>query len=266
MRRWTPRSSRSAGPARCTCGSRAVAGCTGRSTSRPARTPASVCSAPRCSTRDAPRCARWPGSRRCTGSSRCSNSIGVKTRWLNADNDLEIVPPAVLDLAALDLDAARRTRSIIMFLAPLMHHEKQFELPYAGGCALGTRTVEPHMTALRPFGVRGRSHRRQLPGRGRSDRPAGPSDRADRARRHRDRERADGRRPQRRRHRDPQRELRTTWCRTCASSWLELGVAGRGHRHHHAHRARRAADPPRRRLLPVRGPDRGDEPGNRRRS
>jgi UDP-N-acetylglucosamine 1-carboxyvinyltransferase len=81
------------------------------------------------------------------------NSIGVKTRWLNADNDLEIVPPANLDLAALDLEAARRTRSIIMFLAPLMHHEKHFELPYAGGCALGTRTVEPHMTALRPFGV-----------------------------------------------------------------------------------------------------------------
>src|SRR6195952_928037 len=81
------------------------------------------------------------------------NSIGVKTRWLNADNDLEIVPPAKLDLDSLDLDAARRTRSIIMFLAPLMHHEKQFELPYAGGCALGTRTVEPHMTALRPFGV-----------------------------------------------------------------------------------------------------------------
>lgn len=82
------------------------------------------------------------------------NSIGVKSRWLNADNDLELIPPATLNLAALDLDAARRTRSIIMFLAPLMHHEKQFELPYAGGCALGTRTVEPHMTALRPFGVR----------------------------------------------------------------------------------------------------------------
>jgi UDP-N-acetylglucosamine 1-carboxyvinyltransferase len=82
------------------------------------------------------------------------NSIGVKTRWLNSDNDLEIVPPATLDLAGMDLDAARRTRSIIMFLAPLMHHEKHFELPYAGGCALGTRTVEPHMTALHPFGVR----------------------------------------------------------------------------------------------------------------
>src|SRR5690606_39030487 len=80
-------------------------------------------------------------------------SIGVKTRWLNDDNDLEIVPPERLDLANMDVDAARRTRSIIMFLGPLMHREDSFELPYAGGCRLGERTVEPHMTALRRFGL-----------------------------------------------------------------------------------------------------------------
>ncbi|MFY0408829.1 helix-turn-helix domain-containing protein, partial [Solicola sp. PLA-1-18] len=80
-------------------------------------------------------------------------SIGVRTRWLNDDNDLEIVPPARLDIAAMDEEAARRTRSIIMFLGPLMHRQDYFEIPYAGGCDLGTRTVEPHMTALRPFGL-----------------------------------------------------------------------------------------------------------------
>ena len=81
------------------------------------------------------------------------NSIGVRTRWLNADNDLEIIPPAELDLSKIDADAARRTRSIIMFLGPLMHRLDSFDLPYAGGCDLGTRTVEPHMAALRPFGL-----------------------------------------------------------------------------------------------------------------
>ncbi|CAN5385671.1 UDP-N-acetylglucosamine 1-carboxyvinyltransferase [soil metagenome] len=81
-------------------------------------------------------------------------SIGVDYRWLNADNDLELVVPAKLDLAAMDADAARRTRSIIMFLGPLMHRVDEFELPYAGGCDLGTRTVEPHMIALRPFGLK----------------------------------------------------------------------------------------------------------------
>ena len=80
-------------------------------------------------------------------------SLGVQTRWLNEDNDLEIVPPAELDLAHIDEEAARRTRSVIMFLGPLLHRTDVFELPYAGGCNLGTRTVEPHMSALRPFGL-----------------------------------------------------------------------------------------------------------------
>lgn len=80
-------------------------------------------------------------------------TIGVRTRWLNDDNDLELIQPKSLDLSAIDAEAARRTRSIIMFLGPLMHRLQKFELPYAGGCDLGTRTVEPHMTALRPFGL-----------------------------------------------------------------------------------------------------------------
>ncbi|MBD8869553.1 UDP-N-acetylglucosamine 1-carboxyvinyltransferase [Nocardioides donggukensis] len=81
------------------------------------------------------------------------DSIGVQTRWLNGNNDLEIVPPAELDLVNIDEEAARRTRSIIMFLGPLLHREDSFDLPYAGGCNLGTRTIEPHMSALRPFGL-----------------------------------------------------------------------------------------------------------------
>src|SRR5690625_1680855 len=80
-------------------------------------------------------------------------SIGVRTRWLNADNDLEIQVPETLDLGSINAEAARRTRSIIMFLGPLMHRAREFQLPYAGGCDLGTRTVEPHMSALRPFGL-----------------------------------------------------------------------------------------------------------------
>ncbi len=80
-------------------------------------------------------------------------SLGVRTRWLNDDNDLEIVPPTHLDLSRIDEEAARRTRSVIMFLGPLLHRFDSFDLPYAGGCDLGTRTVEPHMAALRPFGL-----------------------------------------------------------------------------------------------------------------
>ncbi len=80
-------------------------------------------------------------------------SIGVQATWLG-DNDLEIVPPATLQLDALDEGAARRTRSVLLLLGPLLHRSPAFQLPYAGGCELGTRTVEPHKTALRAFGVK----------------------------------------------------------------------------------------------------------------
>lgn len=81
------------------------------------------------------------------------NSIGVKTRWLEPNNDLIITPPAVLRLDKIDIEAAKRTRTIIMFLGPLMHQYKKFSIPFAGGCSLGTRTVEPHMSGLKHFGL-----------------------------------------------------------------------------------------------------------------
>lgn len=81
------------------------------------------------------------------------SSMGVGVRWLNDEGDLEITPPKVLALDEIDEAAARRTRSVIMFLGPLLHRSDDFELPYAGGCQLGERTVEPHMAALRHFGL-----------------------------------------------------------------------------------------------------------------
>ncbi len=80
-------------------------------------------------------------------------SIGVKTRWLGDDNDLEIIPPKRLTLENIDIEAAKRTRSIIMFLGPLLHQHREFFLPFAGGCNLGSRTVEPHLMGLAPFGM-----------------------------------------------------------------------------------------------------------------
>ncbi len=80
-------------------------------------------------------------------------SIGVKTRWIGEENDLEITTPKQLNLEHIDIEAAKRTRSIIMFLGPLLHQYSEFKLPFAGGCNLGTRTVEPHMTGLAPFGL-----------------------------------------------------------------------------------------------------------------
>lgn len=80
-------------------------------------------------------------------------SIGVKTRWLNEQNDLEIIPPARLNLENMDIEAAKRTRTVIMMLGPLLHQYDNFKLPFAGGCNLGTRTVEPHLVGLSAFGM-----------------------------------------------------------------------------------------------------------------
>lgn len=79
-------------------------------------------------------------------------SIGVKTKWLD-NNDLEITPPARLRLEDMDTAAAKRTRTVIMFLGPLLHQYNDFKLPFAGGCNLGTRTVEPHLVGLSEFGM-----------------------------------------------------------------------------------------------------------------
>lgn len=79
-------------------------------------------------------------------------SIGVSVRWL-AGNDLELKPPATFNLDKMDKTAARKTRSVLMMMGPLMHVISEFKIPYAGGCQLGTRTVQPHLFALEELGV-----------------------------------------------------------------------------------------------------------------
>ena len=84
-------------------------------------------------------------------------SIGVKVRWLES-GDLEIIPPARLQLDRMDIVAAKRTRTVIMFLGPLLHQYSDFKIPFAGGCSLGTRTVEPHLVGLSQFGMDAVAH------------------------------------------------------------------------------------------------------------
>ena len=78
-------------------------------------------------------------------------SLGVNVKWIK--NDLEIKPPEKLNVLGIDKSASRRTRSVIMLIGPLMHHLSRFDIPYAGGCELGKRTVLPHLYALEEFGV-----------------------------------------------------------------------------------------------------------------
>jgi len=79
------------------------------------------------------------------------NSLGVEVAWQGTN--ITIQPPDTLSLNAMNREAAMRTRSILLFIGPLLHWARSFDIPQSGGCTLGTRTVRPHLFALEKFGV-----------------------------------------------------------------------------------------------------------------
>ncbi|MDP2651509.1 MAG: UDP-N-acetylglucosamine 1-carboxyvinyltransferase [bacterium] len=78
-------------------------------------------------------------------------SIDVSVEWHG--HNVVIEPPRKINLKLIDTVAAMKTRSILMFIGPLLHLFKKFELPQSGGCTLGLRSVRPHLMALEKFGV-----------------------------------------------------------------------------------------------------------------
>lgn len=78
-------------------------------------------------------------------------SLGVKVEW--KDHTVEIRPPKRIAFEKIDEIAAKKTRSILMFIGALIHDYPRFSLPQSGGCKLGSRTVRPHFYALEKFGV-----------------------------------------------------------------------------------------------------------------
>ena len=79
------------------------------------------------------------------------HSLGIKVDW--DGSDVVIKRPKELKFKNIDVEAAKKTRSIIMFIGPLLHQLSKFSLPQSGGCKLGSRTVRPHFFALEDFGI-----------------------------------------------------------------------------------------------------------------
>ncbi len=79
-------------------------------------------------------------------------SIGVKIDW-DKSGDMRITPPTQFDLSNINRASAERTRSIALFIAPLAHHLKSFDLPAPKGCDLGKRSLGTHIDALRRLGI-----------------------------------------------------------------------------------------------------------------
>lgn len=79
-------------------------------------------------------------------------SIGVKTEWKG--RALEIIPPRIFSINKINIEAAQKTRSIVLLIGALAHKLKKFSLPDSGGCKLGRRTIMPHIYALEDFGIK----------------------------------------------------------------------------------------------------------------
>lgn len=79
-------------------------------------------------------------------------SIGSEATWVD-NNTLRLQRPPVLDVEALDVQAAQRTRAVVLLIAGLAIDHAEFTLPLPGGCNLGDRSLEPHIDALEQLGL-----------------------------------------------------------------------------------------------------------------
>ncbi len=79
-------------------------------------------------------------------------SISVK--FIRKKRDITIIPPAEIKIEAINRKAAERTRSIILMIGALAGKLNQYNIPQAGGCRLGSRTVKPHLFALENLGMK----------------------------------------------------------------------------------------------------------------
>ncbi len=80
-------------------------------------------------------------------------SIGVRVEWVG-QNTVRITPPKKFHIEKIDSKASSRIRSVIMGIGALIHFEKKFRLPHAGGCKMGQRTITAHKYGLESLGVK----------------------------------------------------------------------------------------------------------------
>ncbi len=80
-------------------------------------------------------------------------SIGVKIEWIEK-NTVKITPPKKFTLNKINKDASSRIRSVLMVIGSLIHFEKKFKIPHAGGCKMGQRTIAAHRYGLESLGVK----------------------------------------------------------------------------------------------------------------
>src|SRR3989344_7492802 len=79
-------------------------------------------------------------------------SMAVRVVW-EEGGDMHITPPERIDLSRINREAAEKTRSIALFIAPIAHLAQSFDLPAPVGCNLGKRSLGAHIDALARLGI-----------------------------------------------------------------------------------------------------------------
>lgn len=80
-------------------------------------------------------------------------SIGVKIEWIEK-NSVKITPPKKFSINKINQKASSRIRSVLMIMGSLIHFEKKFKIPHAGGCKMGQRTIAAHKYGLESLGIK----------------------------------------------------------------------------------------------------------------
>ena len=81
------------------------------------------------------------------------DSIGFHVEWID-QNSVSIVPPKKIHMKGLNGASAGKIRSVLMLMGGLIHYEKAFRFPHAGGCKMGQRTIAAHRYGLEDLGVK----------------------------------------------------------------------------------------------------------------
>lgn len=78
-------------------------------------------------------------------------SVGVEIE--RNGKTVVVTPPAKINIEKINRRVAEKTRCIILMIGALARLDN-YLIPQAGGCRLGSRTIQPHLFALENFGMK----------------------------------------------------------------------------------------------------------------
>src|SRR3989344_4386801 len=78
----------------------------------------------------------------------CASLLNKQPTTLHGIPRIEEISSIIKIFESIDTNASSRIRSILMMIGALIHHEKNFQIPHAGGCKMGQRTIPAHKYGL----------------------------------------------------------------------------------------------------------------------